>query len=103
MKYYLITYNGNWADEFDVYFHNVLSEEELCQAKQLVENWVNEWEEFGFGTNEDIEISKEELLEILGEATLLTDEQYKVLSELGLTDIKFGDCLDFNRIIGYDE
>lgn len=103
MKYYLVQYYGNYADEFDVYFHNVLSEDELNKAKEIVNGWEDEYGVFGFGTNEDVEICKEELIEMLDEAILLTDEQYKALNELGLTHIKFGDCLDLNYVIGYDE
>lgn len=103
MKRYLIQYYGNYADEFDVYFHNVLSEEELNRAKEIVNGWEDEYGVFGFGTNEDVEIFKEELIEMLDEAILLTDNQYKVLDELGMTRIKFGDCLDLNYVIGYNE
>lgn len=103
MKYYLVQYYGNYADEFDVYFHNVLSEDQLNKAKEIVNGWEDEYGVFGFGTNEDVEICKEELIEMLDEATPLTDEQYKVLNELGLTRIKFGDCLDLDYVIGYDE
>ena len=103
MKYYLVQYYGNYADEFDVYFHNVISEDELNEAKKAVNNWEDEYKVFGFGSNEDIEICQEELIETLDGATLLTDEQYKVLKELGLTRIKFGDCLDLSYVIGYDE
>ena len=103
MKYYLVQYYGNYADEFDVYFHNVLNEDQLNKAKEIVNGWEDEYGVVGFGTNEDVEICKEELIEMLDGATLLTDEQYKVLDELGLTRIKFGDCLDLNYVIGYDE
>ena len=103
MKYYLVQYYGNYADEFDVYFHNALSEDQLNKAKEIVNGWEDEYGVFGFGTNEDVKICKEELIEILDGATLLTDEQYKVLDELGLTRIKFGDCLDLDYVIGYDE
>lgn len=98
-KYYLVVYNGNYADEFDVYFHTVLSKEELEKAKKLIAeaNWT--YQEFSFGTNEEIDTSTPELLECLDEARELTQEQYNVLKELGLTNIRFGDCLDWFKIL----
>ena len=32
MKHYLVIYDGNYADEFDVYFHTVMTEKELKKA-----------------------------------------------------------------------
>lgn len=103
MKYYLVTYNGNYADEFDVYFHTVMDENELAQAKGKVENWKSEWEEHYFGTNEYIEVSREEIMECLNGARELTEDEYEVLFQLDLTHISFGDGLNFDCIIGYDE
>lgn len=103
MNHYLVTYDGNYADEFDVYFHTVMNENELAQAKKKVENWEFEWEEYYFGTNESIEVSREEILECLENARELTEDEYEVLFQLDLTHISFGDGLNFDRIIGYDE
>lgn len=103
MKHYIVTYDGNWADEFDVYFHTVMDENELTKSKELVKEWEQDWYEFGFGTNEDLEVSKEEILECLENARELTEDEYEVLSRLGLLNIGFGDRLNFDRIIGYDE
>lgn len=101
MKHYLVTYGGNYADEFDVYFHIVMDENELAKAKEKVEDWEYEWEEYYFGTNESIEVSREEIMECLNDARLLTDNEFEVLTNLNLTDIGFGDGLNFDNIIGY--
>lgn len=101
MKHYLVTYGGNYADEFDVYFHIVMDENELAKAKEKVEDWKYEWEEYYFGTNESIEVSREEIMECLNDARLLTDNEFEVLTNLNLTDIGFGDGLNFDNIIGY--
>ena len=103
MNYYLVTYDGNYADEFDLYFHTVMDESELDKAKEKVKDWEFEWKECYFGTNEYIEVSGEIIIDCLNNARLLTDNEFKVLSNLGLTDIGFGDRLNFDRIIGYDE
>lgn len=103
MKHYLVVYNGNYADEFDVYFHQVMSEEELTRAKDLISkiNW--DYEEFYFGTNEWIEVNSLELLEDLSNAKEITEDQYKVLSDLGLLSISFGDGLNWDSFIEYIE
>lgn len=99
MKYYLVKYNGNYADEFDVYFHQVMSEEELRITKQAIgrTNW--ECEDFYFGTNEWIDVSTEDLLKWLQLAQEITPEQFKVLEDLELTSVNFGDGLNWDSIM----
>lgn len=101
MKHYLVQYDGNYADEFDVYFHMVMSETELEEAKDIIGKTDWNWEEFYFGTNEYISVSTEELMENLSEAKEITEEQFKVLQELGLIHIGFGDNLNWDSIIEY--
>lgn len=103
MKHYLVAYDGNWADEFNIYFHTVMDENELTRSKELVNKWEEDWYEFGFGSNEELEISKEDMLECLENARELTEDEYEVLFQLDLTHIGFGDRLNFDCIIGYDE
>lgn len=99
MKYYLVRYNGNWADEFDVYFHQVMSEGELKEAKDTIA--ATDWncEEFYFGTNEALDFSTSELMSFLNRAEEITEEQFKVLEELDLLSISFGDGLNWDSII----
>jgi len=99
MKYYLVAYNGNYADEFDVYFHQVMSEDDLELAKNIIDKTNWDYEEFYFGTNEGIDVDKYDLIECLDGARELTDEQYKVLQDLGLCNIGFGDGLNWDDII----
>lgn len=104
-KYYLVVYNGNYADEFSVYFHTVMSEEQLKEVKDLISktHWVDE--EFYFGTNESISVSTEELMKYLKHPKEITEEEYNVLNKLGLLKISFGDGLnwdDFVDFIGYE-
>ena len=99
MKYYLVVYNGNYADEFDVYFHQVMSEEELTKARNLISK--TDWQdvEFYFGTNEEISVYTKELMEYLEDPTEITEEEYNVLKKLGLLKIGFGDGLNWDSII----
>ena len=103
MNHYLVTYDGNYADEFDVYFHTVVDENELAQAREKAKSWESEWREYYFGTNESIELNGEIIIDCLDNARLLTDNEFEVLTNLNLTDISFGDGLNFDCIIGYDE
>lgn len=104
-KLYLVKYDGNYADEFDVYFHLVMSEQELEEAKGLIQKVGWREEEFYFGTNEYIDVSSRELLEALNHAVEITPEQHQVLIDLGVNRISFGDGLNWDGIVdcAYDE
>ena len=101
MKYYLVRYNGNWADEFDVYFHQVMSEDELKEAEDTIAATDWDREEFYFGTNEAIDFSTYELINFLNRAEEITEEQFKVLEELDLLSVSFGDGLNWDSILEY--
>ena len=97
-KYYIIKYNGNYADEFNVYFHMVMTEEDLLDIKDAVSKTNWEDKEFYFGTNEYITLSTEEIMKYLSNAIEITKEQFKVLLDLNLHCINFGDSLNFDYI-----
>jgi hypothetical protein len=99
MKYYLVRYTGNWAEEFDVYFHMVMSGKELNEIKDVIAS--TDWyrEEFYFGTNEALDFSTYELMSFLENAEEITEEQYKVLEELDLLSVSFGDGLNWDSIL----
>ena len=101
MKYYLVRYNGNWADEFDVYFHQVMSGKELNELEDAVASTDWEREEFYFGTNEALDFSTSELLKWINAAEPITEEQFKVLEELDLLSVSFGDGLNWDSILEY--
>ena len=75
---YVLAGSYNWADEFDVYFFEVLNERDKAiydMAKQIFEHWFGG---FSFGTNEgwddDFDYLDWDLVEI-------TDEEYEVLKK----------------------
>ena len=104
-KLYLVKYDGNYADEFGVYFHFVMSDKELKEAKEVIEKIDWNEEQFWFGTNEEIYVSSGELLDALNHAVEITEDQYKVLVDLGVADIRFGDGLNWDDIVerAYDQ
>jgi len=51
MKYYLIQYKYDYADEFDVYGFKVVNEKELNDINEIIDN-IKYPKEFYFGTNE---------------------------------------------------
>lgn len=99
MKHYLVKYEGNWADEFNIYFHQIMNEEELKEAKELVGTTDWEEEEFYFGTNEWMDFSSPELLDALNNAIELNDDQVKALTDLQIEYICFGDDLNWDTIL----
>ena len=99
MKYYLVRYRGDWADEFGVYFHMVMSGEELNELEDAIASTDWDGEEFYFGTNEAIDFSTYELMHFLENAEEITEEQYKVLEELDLLSVSFGDGLNWDSIL----
>lgn len=103
MKYYLVKYNGNYADEFDVYFHQVMSEKELAKVKRVIADANWEYEEFYFGTNESIDVNSYELIKELNNAIEITQEQFKVLQDLNLTRVSFGDGLNWDSMVEFAE
>ena len=80
MKYDL-TGKANWADEFDVYFFEVLNERDKAiydSANTILESWTGY---YGFGTNEyfdDFEFLGWELIPI-------NDDEYKVIKKCNIS------------------
>lgn len=111
MKYYLLRYADNWADEMDLEGYVVLDEEEHAAFQQK----LNALDGFTFvvGTNEDIEYDSKEDLEAVIDIEEITEADVDVLEKLDLLSVGFaGDLMDqlywdddsmFNFIEGEDE
>jgi hypothetical protein len=52
MKYFLLTFSRNWADEFDVDGFKIVSEDEKAHLHELIAEHGNHEAHFWFGTNE---------------------------------------------------
>ena len=78
---YVLTGKANWADEFDVYFFEVLNERDKAiydSANTILESWTDY---YGFGTNEyfdDFEFLGWELIPI-------NDDEYKVIKKCNIS------------------
>lgn len=86
MKSYLVVWNDDWADEFNIFGYEILSEARIQRFIKAIESMseeeLNEEEEFYFGTNEYIYYTYKDMLEKLQEATLLTDSEYNTIIKL---------------------
>lgn len=86
-KYYLLIWEGHWADEMDLDGHVVLSEEKYGIFEEAVNR--TEYLHFGVGTNEEIEyFSMTELHESF-EVKVISETQYQTLKDLGLLSMGF--------------
>ena len=78
---YVLTGKANWADEFDVYFFEVLNERDKAiydSANTILESWTGY---YGFGTNDyfdDFEVVGWELIPI-------NDDEYKVIKKCNIS------------------
>lgn len=99
--YYLIKYEDNWADEMDIDGACVLTEGEYKAFTDVVVNFDNfdGYIDFVVGTNQSVEYYSRAEVEQAFTVREITEDEYKVLSELGLDDIGF--ARDFVREISY--
>lgn len=94
---YLINYSDNWADEMDVSGHVVLNQKEYKKFQKAISHLVyNKIEfEFSVGSNEYIEYGSYKSADSVYSVTEISDEDYKVLKKLDLTESGFaGDFVE---------
>ncbi len=78
MNYFLIKFEGNWADEFDVAGFSVLSEEEWETLQEEIQSIVYPYE-LGFGFNESLYFEdQEELQKCIIVRKLTNEEAYTI-------------------------
>ena len=93
MKCYFIDWTTNWADEMDIYSAEVLTETELKDFKNWLTKNKNKLEdgiEYCIGTNEDLDLSYNDIKETIKNAREITETEhicFKALSESSV----FGD------------
>lgn len=82
MKQYLIKTSTNWADEIDLEGFTILDEKKLEEAKKEIAELVDDdfYACVYVGTNEDMDVSAEDVLDELNSAVLLSPEEYKILN-----------------------
>lgn len=105
VRYYISSYI-NWADEIDIPYGHVYSLKDYKEANKYINTLIDKLGEdkkvcVYIGTNEEIEVSLDQVLEWLAEAKTITESEYKVLDKFGLTD--FGPDLYDAACDGTDE
>ena len=93
MKCYFIDWTTNWADEMDIYSAEVLTETELKDFKKWLTKNKKKLEdgfEYGIGTNEDLDLSYEDIKETIKYAREITETEYICFKALFESSV-FGD------------
>lgn len=98
MKYFLIDWTMNWADEINIYSAEVMTEEELNSAKTKLNNFDPKKEIcICFGSNEDDYYTVESIKEFLNEAKEITEVEYNSFMSMFDSGV-FGE-IDFSNIL----
>lgn len=87
---YIITDSFNWADEIDFDGFVILTKKDLRDLKKEVQSLIDSGDDeeisIGVGTNEEVDSSYEEILDILDSAEKISEDNVKVFKKyLGLT------------------
>lgn len=85
---WLVVWNENWADEFDIFGIEVITDEYrnclIEKLKKAINNNIDSEKDYYFGINESIMFDYSYALEVLEEARKLTETESKVLFDLEL-------------------
>ena len=83
MKQFLIKTSANWADEIDLHGWIILDENDLAAAKQKLQPMIDDdfTAELYVGTNEEIEVDADDVLDELNSAIELTPEEAHTLTK----------------------
>lgn len=85
--HYLIDTTVNWADEMDVYGFTIMDKEQYKNVLKYVKEQDEDWcLGIYLGTNEDTELSKDEVLDMLKDAERISEEDAELLMD------KVGQC-----------
>lgn len=105
MRQFLIKTSTNWADEMDLDGFIILNEKELEEAtKEMTELAADDFEaEISVGTNEEMDVEAEEVLEELNNAIELTPEEYENISRLIGTRYGFSLYYSFKNCSDLDD
>lgn len=85
--HYLIDTTVNWADEMDVYGFTIMDKEQYKNVRKYVKEQDEDWcLGIYLGTNEDTELTKNEVLDMLEDAERISEEEAEFLMD------KVGQC-----------
>ena len=103
--------NLDWADEGDVFFCSVESEERLKKLKDLIDLYVElnllpSSIEMYWGTNECFEFTPEDLKQFIDDAKDISAEEYAVLEKFDVSGFDIYDCiyyyLSYGCLVSYE-
>lgn len=84
---YLIDTTVDWADEMDVHGFAIMTKEQYKTVRKYVKEQDEDWcLGVYLGTNEDTELTKDEVLDMLGDAERISEEEAEFLMD------KVGQC-----------
>lgn len=90
MKYYLVKSNFSWADEIDLCGFDIFTEEILEKIKSALKH-TEEIRTRYIGSNEEIDIAPNEVLDDMEEADEISKEAFMILRN------KLGEHFGFTR------
>lgn len=85
--HYLIDTTVDWADEMDVHGFAIMDKKQYKNVRKYVKEQDEDWcLDIYLGTNEDTELTKDEVLDMLGDAERISEEEAEFLMD------KVGQC-----------
>lgn len=94
--FFIIDKRMDWADEISFDGITVLSEKMLKKLKDVAEKLDDDFcEEHGIGSNEDIIVTKENIIRSLDSAKEISTEEFEMLENLGIIWDRFLSGEDF--------
>jgi hypothetical protein len=88
-KYYLTTIDTNWADEMDIEGHVAMNQKEYDSWQKTLKK-VKFPVTINIGTNEDLEISSKNEIDVRE----ISKQDYETLKKLGLKSRGFTNCIE---------
>lgn len=84
--FYLVKYEDNWADEFNIYGLEILDQRQYDFLNMVIENVIDKVGEFNycFGTNEDIDYKSTARIRKALTFQSITKEEFETLKKLRL-------------------
>lgn len=82
----VVIWNGDWADEFYIFGYEIVPKDWLNKVIEVIENMSeeerSESDEYYFGTNEYMDFTYNDILEVLKEAIPINDSEYETITKI---------------------
>ena len=94
--FFIIDKRMNWSDEISFDGITVMSEKILKKLKDVAKKLDDDFcEEHGIGSNEDIIVTKRNIVKSLDSAKEISTEEFEMLKNLGIIEDYFSSNKDF--------